>query len=149
MLACNRYRMDGLLPFSCMCHPSFLIYIQIISFSFVISLMPIISFLSFLLLFINLMSIISFHSVLFSSSISCPLSLSIPFKVFHFLLFINLMSVISFHSIQSTSFSFVYQSLVHYLFPFHSKYLIFFCSSIPCPLSLVHLFHANDLIQFY
>ena len=32
--------------------------------------------------------------------------------------------------------------------PLHSNYLIFFCSSISCPLSLAHLFHSNDLIQF-
>ena len=98
-------------------------------------------------LFLYVSSILSHlyssYLILFCSSISFPLSLTIPF-------------------------SFVHQSHVHYLCPFHSEYLIFFClslscplslsisfksshffcSSISCPLSLAHLFHADDLIQF-
>ena len=128
MLACSRYRMDGLLPFFCMYHPSFLIYIQIISFSFVHQSHAHYLFPFHSLLFINVMSII--------------------FSISHFLLFINLMSIISFHSIQSISFSFVYQSHVHYLLPLHSDYLIFFCSSISCSLSLSIAFKLSHSVLF-
>ena len=116
--------------------------IQIISFSFVHQshahyLWYTIPFkLPYYLLFINLMSIISgtpipFLSLspLFVNLISIISGRAIPFKLSHSLLFINLMHIIS-----GT--------------PFHSNYLIIFCSSISCPLSLVHLFHSYNLILF-
>ena len=115
MLACSRCRMNGLLSFFCMCHPSF-------------------------------SHLYSNYLILFCSSISCQLSLSIPFSFVrqshvhylvplhsNYLIFsysINLISIISFHCIQIISFSFVHQSSVHYPWysipftPFHLNYLI-------------------------
>ena len=145
----------------CMCHPSFHIYIQIISFSFVHQsrvhyLFPI--HLKYL--------------IFFCLSISCPLSLSITFKLSHFLLFINLISNVSgtpFHLnhlimiVSGTSIPFLSHSLSFInLMPTYSiQILILFCSSVSCPLSLsieiilfsfvhqslVHLFHSNLLLK--
>ena len=156
-LACNRYRIDGLWPFFCMCHPSFLIYIQIISFSFVHQ-SPV----------HYLFPIHSKYLIFFCLSISCPLSLSITFKLSHFLLFINVISIVSgtpFHLnhlimiVSGTSIPFLSHSLSFInLMPTYSiQILILFCSSVSCPLSLsikiilfsfvhqslVHLFHSN------
>ena len=155
-LACNRYRIDGLWPFFCMCHPSFLIYIQIISFSFVHQ-SPV----------RYLFPIHSKYLIFFCLSISCPLPLSITFKLSHFLLFIDLMSIISFHYIKIISFSFVHQSHVYclwYTIPFksshydclwniHSILISFsFVHQISCPpipfkfsFSFVYQFHAHYL----
>ena len=98
----------------------------------------------------------------------------IPF-LSHSLLFINLMPT---YSIQIIPFSFVHQFHAHYLFPFRlsyflfvhqsdvhypwytysiqlslehpfHSYLILLCSSISCPLPLVHLFHSKYPIGFY
>ena len=78
-------------------------------------------------LFLYVSSILSHlysnYLFLFCSSISCPLSLSIPF-------------------------SFAYQSHVHYLFPFHSKYFIFLCLSISCPLSVSIPFKVSHFLLF-
>ena len=126
--------MDGLLPFFCMCHPSFLIYIQIISFSFVCSSVSCPLSLSTPFSFVHQSGVhylFPFHSkclIFFCLLISCPLSPSIPFEVSHFLWFINLMSIISFHSIQSIS--------------------LFFCLSISCPLSLSITFKLSNFLLF-
>ena len=144
-LACNRYRIDGLWPFFCMCHPSVLIYIQIISFSFVHQ-SPV----------HYLFPIHSKYLIFFCLSISCPLPLSItlsivsgtPFHLNHLIMIVS-----------GTSIPFLSHSLSFInLMPTYSiQILILFCSSISCPLSLsieiilfsfvhqslVHLFHSN------
>ena len=129
-----------------MCHPSFLIYIQIISFSFVHQspvhyLFPIHSKYLIFFLFINLMSIITFHyiqiisfSFVHQSHVHC-LWYTIPFKSSHYDCLWNIHSILLILFCSSIScppipfkfsFSFVHQFHAHYLFPLKLSYFLLF-----------------------